>query len=80
MASNAPQASNDAFSSVINAAKRLGKKNSRLFLKIFCGIIIFTLIILCARWIYNKKKKAKVGYFYDENGNPEEKAKVVYIQ
>jgi hypothetical protein len=38
------------------------------------------LLVLCARWIYAKKKKSKVGYFYDENGNPEEKAKVVYIQ
>ena len=26
------------------------------------------------------KKKSKSGYFYDESGNPEEKAKVVYIK
>jgi hypothetical protein len=79
-ASNTPQASNNPISSVITTAKRLGKKNKRVFLKIFCFVIIFTLIVLCARWIYAKKKKSKVGYFYDENGNPEEKAKVVYIQ
>jgi hypothetical protein len=65
---------------MIDTAKRLGKKNSKVFLKIFCFIIILTLIALCARWVYIKKKKTKVGYFYDENGNPEEKAKVVYIQ
>ena len=79
-ASNTPQASNNPISSVITTAKRLGKKNKRVFLKIFCFVIIFTLIVLCARWIYAKKKKSKLGYFYDENGNPEEKAKVVYIQ
>jgi len=79
-ASNSPQASNRPFASVIDAAKRLGKKNSKVFLKIFCFIIILTLIVLCARWVYAKKKKSKVGYFYDEHGNPEEKAKVVYIQ
>jgi hypothetical protein len=61
-------------------AKRLGRNNTKLVLKMFCGVVIIILIVLCARWIYARKKKVKVGYFYDENGNPEEKAKVVYIQ
>ena len=61
-------------------AKRLGKRNTSLVLKLFCCVVIIVLIVLCVRWIYARKKKAKVAYFYDENGNPEEKAKVVYIQ
>ena len=39
------------------------------------GIIVILMIYFCC-----KKKKSKSGYFYDESGNPEEKAKVVYIQ
>ena len=49
-------------------------------MKIVIIVVIAVILILCIRWIFSRKKKAKVGYFYDESGNPEEKAKVVYIQ
>ena len=79
-ASNPPQASNKQFSSVFNPNQNLRKKKSHAIIKIICGIVLIILIAICIRWIYVRKKKVKVGYFYDENGNPEEKAKVVIIQ
>ena len=59
-ATNPPQASNQPFLSALNVAKRLGKKNTSVVLKIFCCIIIIVIIGLCARWIYTRKKKVKV--------------------
>ena len=41
--------------------------------------IVGVTIFICLRWLFSKKK-SKTGYFYDESGNPAEKAKVVYIQ
>ena len=86
-ASNAPQASNNPVAS--NAPIASNKQSSTFVPKIFgnltfmktCTYIVFLVVfILCIRWIFLKKKKGKVGYFYDESGYPGEKAKVVYIQ
>jgi hypothetical protein len=86
-ASNAPQASNNPVAS--NAPIASNKQSSTYVPKIFgnltfmktCTYIVFLVVfILCIRWIFLKKKKGKVGYFYDESGYPGEKAKVVYIQ
>ena len=75
---NAPIASNNAFQSAFEGKLEEEKSYTSIICKvaIFCvaGIIIF----FCIKLLKNKKNK--VGYFYDESGNPEEKAKVVYIQ
>ena len=49
------------------------------FTKIIIFIVIGIASISCIIWCCTKRK-SKEGYFYDENGNPEEKAKVVYIK
>ena len=88
VASNAPQASNNQVESSKDS-NASNNQNSTSVPSIFgnltffktCTCIIFIIIfILCIRWIFLKKKKGKVGYFYDESGYPGEKAKVVYIQ
>ena len=74
-ASNAPTASNKQSSTYV--PKIFGNLN---FMKTCTYIVFLVVLILCIRWIFLKKKKGKVGYFYDESGLPGEKAKVVYIQ
>ena len=92
-ASNAPHASNNPVASnaphASNAPIASDKQSSTFapsifghltFMKACIYIVIIVVFILCIRWIFLKKKKGKVGYFYDESGYPGEKAKVVYIQ
>ena len=92
-ASNAPHASNNPVASnaphASNAPIASDKQSSTFapsifghltFMKACIYIVIIVVFILCIRWIFLKKKKGKVGYFYDESGLPGEKAKVVYIQ
>ena len=78
-ASNSPQASSKSLLSAFNITKRLGSDSTNIGIKILIFVIISVIIILCLRWVLRKKKKAKLGYFYDESGNPDEKAKVVII-
>ena len=78
-ASNSPQASSKSLLSAFNITKRLGSDSTNIGIKILIFVIISVIIILCLRWVFRKKKKAKLGYFYDESGNPDEKAKVVII-
>ena len=78
-ASNAPVASNKPVSSAFNLFKDEETNNKGFIYKIILGLIIFVGLICGIRWFINKKKKNKVGYFYDESGN-QERAKVVYIQ
>ncbi len=93
VASNAPHASNNPAASnspkASNAPNSSNKQSSALvpsffgnltFMKICTCLIFIIVFILCIRWVCLKKKKGKVGYFYDESGYPGEKAKVVYIQ
>jgi cobalamin biosynthesis Mg chelatase CobN len=93
VASNAPHASNNPVASnaprASNAPIDSNKQSSTFAPSIFGNltvvkvciyIVIIVVFILCIRWIFLKKKKGKVGYFYDESGYPGEKAKVVYIQ
>ncbi len=79
-ASNAPVASNKAFSSAFEG--NLAEETN--YTSLICKIAIYCCVGICVicviRWLLAKRKKNKVGYFYDESGNPEEKAKVVYIQ
>lgn len=79
-ASNAPIASNTPISNKQSSTfvpKIFGNSS---FMKTCTYIVFIVLLILCGRWVFLKKKKGKVGYFYDETGYPGEKAKVVYIQ
>ncbi len=79
-ASNSPQASSKSLLSAFNITKRLGSDSTKIGIKILIFVAISVIIILCIRWVFGKKKKkTKVGYFYDESGNPDEKAKVVII-
>ena len=79
VALNAPTASNKPRSSVFELNKDLIEDNSK-WIKICICISIVILIIICIMCFCCKKKKVKVGYFYDESGNPNEKARVVYIK
>jgi hypothetical protein len=81
VASNAPQASNTPNASNKQSSTFVPSIFGNLtFMKACLYIVIIFVFILCIRWIFLKKKKGKVGYFYDESGYPGEKAKVVYIQ
>ena len=79
-ASNPPVASNKPVSSAFNNLFKDEETSNKGFIyKIIFGLVAFVVFIFGIRWFINKKKKNKVGYFYDESGN-QEKAKVVYIQ
>ena len=78
-ASNAPVASNNPLSSAFNIFKNEESSNKGLIYKIIFCLVVIVGLFVGIRWFINKKKKNKVGYFYDESGN-QEKAKVVYIQ
>ena len=78
-ASNPPVASNKPVSSAFNNLFKDEETSKGFIYKIIFGLVIFVVLICGIRWLINKKKKNKVGYFYDESGN-QEKAKVVYIQ
>ena len=78
-ASNAPVASNKPVSSAFNNLFKDEETSKGFIYKIIFGLVIFVVLICGIRWLINKKKKNKVGYFYDESGN-QERAKVVYIQ
>ena len=81
VASNAPHASNAPIASDKQSSTFAPSIFEHLtFMKACIYIVIIVVFILCIRWIFLKKKKGKVGYFYDESGYPGEKAKVVYIQ
>ena len=71
--------SNKLTSSLHNLNNDFTSHDKFSFTKIIIFLIIGIAFILCIIWICSKRKK-KEGYFYDENGNPEEKAKVVYIK
>ena len=77
-ASNAPIASNKAFQSAFEGKLEEEKSYTSIIIKIAIFCVVCIIIYFCIKII--KKRKNKVGYFYDESGNPEEKAKVVYIQ
>ena len=77
-ASNAPIASNKAFQSAFEGKLEEEKSYTSIIIKIAIFCVVCIIIYFCNKKI--KKRKNKVGYFYDESGNPEEKAKVVYIQ
>ena len=81
-ASNAPTASNKPFASAFDSNKDKDTESSKssLVVKIIIFLVAGSLIFCFLKWIINKRKKSRVGYFYDESGNPDEKAKVVYIQ
>ena len=79
-ASNAPIASNKPFASAFDSNKDTESNKSSLVVKIIIFLVAGCLIFCCIKWLITKGKKNKVGYFYDESGNPDEKAKVVYIQ
>ena len=79
-ASNAPVASNKAFSSAFEGNLAEETNYTSLICKIAIYCCVGIVVICVIRWLLSKRKKNKVGYFYDESGNPEEKAKVVYIQ
>jgi len=79
-ASNAPTASNKPFASAFDSNKDTESSKSSLIVKIIIFLIAGCLIFFCLKWFIAKRKKSRVGYFYDESGNPDEKAKVVYIQ
>ena len=78
-ASNAPVASNKPQSSAIDLNKEL-EENSTNWVKICICSTVVVAILICIICIFCRKKKGKVGYFYDDSGNPDEKAKVVYIK
>ena len=77
-ASNAPIASNKAFQSAFEGKLEEEKSYTSIIFKVAIFCVVGIIIYFCIKII--KKRKNKVGYFYDESGNPEEKAKVVYIQ
>lgn len=79
-ASNAPQASNALTSNKQSSTFIPSVFGNMSFMKTCTCIVFIIVAILCIRWVFLKKKKGKVGYFYDESGYPGEKAKVVYIQ
>ena len=79
VASNSPHASNQSLLSAFNITKRLGKDSTNIGIKIVIFFVITVLIVLCVRFLLKRKKKTRIGYFYDESGNPDEKAKVVII-
>ena len=78
--SNDPITSNKPFSSAFNINNLEGQNYKSLFYKIILVLVIGFVLFLCIKYCLNRKKKGKFQYFYDPNGNPEEKAKVVYIQ
>ena len=81
VASNAPHASNAPIVSNKQSSTYVPRIFGNLtFMKVCTYIVFIVVLILCIRWVFLKKKKGKVGYFYDESGLPGEKAKVVYIQ
>ena len=79
-ASNAPTASNKPFASAFDSNKDTETSKLSLVVKIIICIVVGSIIFCCLKSCIAKRKKSKVGYFYDESGNPDEKAKVVYIQ
>ena len=76
-ASNSPIPSNQE---TLNLNKEIDLSNKGTIYKIIIYIVIGIVVLLCLRWLCLRKKSHKTGYFYDENGNIESKAKVVYIQ
>ena len=78
-ASNAPMASNKPLSSA-GEIKELDMNDKGFFKKIIIYLVVGCVIIILMIYSCCKKRKSKSGYFYDESGNPEEKAKVVYIK
>ena len=82
IAQNAPVASNNPMAS--NANQGLSPfdrtdSSGGSSLKI-CICIVVVILVICIIYLYIRKKKGKTSYFYDESGNPDEKAKVVYIR
>ena len=73
MASNAQKA-NQGLSPLENTESSGGSSHK------FIICLIVVILIICVIYICIRKKKGKASYFYDESGNPDEKAKVVYIR
>ena len=85
VASNAPVASNNpTASNAQNANQGLSPLESEKssggssLKKCICLVVI--ILVICIIYIFIRKKKGKASYFYDESGNPDEKAKVVSIK
>ena len=85
IAQNAPVASNNPMASNAKDTNQglslLERTNSSggSSLKI-CICIVVVISVICIIYLCIRKKKGKASYFYDESGNPDEKAKVVYIK
>ena len=80
-ASNPPVASNNPQPSALdNITNEETKSFSRTICKMIIYLIIAALLIFGLRWLYLKKKKYKLGYYNDDNRNPDENAKAVYIK
>ena len=85
IAQNAPVASNNPMASnAKNTNQGLSPFESTdssggSSLKI-CICIVVVILVICIIYICIRKKRGKASYFYDESGNPDEKAKVVYIR
>ena len=85
LASKPPIASNNPMASNVKDTNKglslLENTNSSggSSLKI-CICIVVVISVICIIYLCIRKKKGKASYFYDESGNPDEKAKVVYIK
>ena len=79
VASNNPMPSNARNAnqglSPLESADNSKGSSLKKFICIFVIILVICIIYLCI-----KKRKGKADYFYDESGNRDEKAKVVYIR
>ena len=73
MASNAQKANQGL--SPLESSESSGGSSRKI---IICLVVV--ILVICIIYICIRKKRGKASYFYDESGNPDEKAKVVYIR
>ncbi len=80
--SNPPVASNNPTTSKANQGlsplESAGTSGGSSLKSIICLVVI--ILVVCIICLCIRKKKGKPSYFYDESGNRDEKAKVVYIK
>lgn len=76
LASNNPTASNA--NQGLSPLESAGNSGGSSLKKIICFAVV--ILVICIICLYIRKKKGKASYFYDESGNRDEKAKVVYIR
>ena len=67
-----------------SALNFITNEEQKSFLYLICKMVIYLvvafLLIIALRWLFLRRKKIKFGYYDDNSGNLEEKAKVVYIK